>query len=101
MLDIDGFRIDKSLTITSDAMADWSNYIRQCANDLGKSNFFIPGEIVSGNTLAALYLGRGKEPQMAVLSVEDALAAENVSDPQLYIRNDTRSAIDAAAFHYS
>ena len=58
MLDIDGFRIDKALTITVDAQADWSEYIRGCARDVGKDNFFIPGEIVSGNTLAAIYLGK-------------------------------------------
>jgi len=61
MLDVDGFRIDKALTITSDAQADWSDAMRSCAKDVGKTNFFIPGEIVSGNTLAAVYIGRGKK----------------------------------------
>ena len=101
MLDIDGFRIDKALTVTSDAQADWSEYIRGCANDVGKTNFFIPGEIVSGNTLAALYLGRGKEPQMALQTVDEALQATNGTDEQLYIRSATKGALDAAAFHYS
>jgi hypothetical protein len=54
MLDIDGFRIDKALTITSDAQADWSEFIRKCAKNVGKTNFFLPGEIVSGNVLAWL-----------------------------------------------
>lgn len=101
MLDIDGFRIDKALTVTSDAQADWSEYIRECAKSVGKDNFFIPGEIVAGNTLAAIYLGRGKEPQMAVSTIEQAFASTNGSDEELYIRNETRSALDAAAFHYS
>lgn len=101
MLDIDGFRIDKALTITSDAQADWSEYIRGCANSVGKTNFFIPGEIVAGNTLAAIYLGRGKEPQMAVSTFEQALTATNGTDEELYIRNATKGALDAAAFHYS
>lgn len=101
MLDIDGFRIDKALTITSDAQADWSDYIRQCAKGVGKSNFFIPGEIVAGNTLAAIYLGRGKEPQMALPTVDEALQATNGTDQQMYIRNGTKGALDAAAFHYS
>jgi len=61
MLDVDGFRIDKALTITSDAQADWSDAMRTCAKDVGKANFFIPGEIVSGNTLASVYLGRGMD----------------------------------------
>ncbi|KAH8602698.1 cell wall alpha-1,3-glucan synthase mok13 [Bisporella sp. PMI_857] len=101
MLDIDGFRIDKALTITVDAQADWSEYIRKCAKDVGKSNFFIPGEIVSGNTLAGIYLGRGKEPQMAFRSVDQALTATIETNEQLYIRNATKGALDAAAFHYS
>jgi alpha-1,3-glucan synthase len=101
MLDIDGFRVDKALTITSDAQADWSEYVRSCARDVGKLNFFIPGEIVSGNTLAAIYLGRGKEPQMAYRTIDQALAATNGTDTQVYIRNATKGALDAAAFHYS
>jgi alpha-1,3-glucan synthase len=101
MLDIDGFRIDKALTITSDAQADWSDYIRGCANSVGKKNFFIPGEIVAGNTLAAIYLGRGKEPEMSFENMEQAMTATNGTNEQLYIRNGTRSALDGAAFHYS
>ncbi|TAQ86550.1 hypothetical protein B7494_g5112 [Chlorociboria aeruginascens] len=101
MLDIDGFRIDKALTITSDAQADWSDFIRGCAKDVGKDNFFIPGEIVSGNTLAALYLGRGKEPQMALKTVEQALLSQNLTDGELFIRDLGKGALDAAAFHYS
>lgn len=101
MLDIDGFRIDKALTITSDAQADWSDYIRGCAKAVGKNNFFIPGEIVAGNTLAAIYLGRGKEPQMSFETIEQAMTVTNRTDKQLYIRNGTNSALDAAAFHYS
>ncbi|KAG9248333.1 hypothetical protein BJ878DRAFT_564182 [Calycina marina] len=101
MLDIDGFRIDKGLTITPDAQASWSAEMRSCAEGVGKTNFFIPGEIVSGNTLAAIYLGRGKEPQMAAQSVDQALTATSGTDEELYIRNGTQGALDSAAFHYS
>jgi alpha-1,3-glucan synthase len=100
-LDIDGFRIDKGLTVTSDAMGDWSEYIRNCATSVGKTNFFIPGEIVGGNVLGAIYLGRGKEPQMAVSTIEQALTSTNGTDEELYIRNATKGALDGAAFHYS
>ena len=48
MLDIDGFRMDKGEEITVDAQGEFADYIRQCAARFGKSNFFIPGEIVSG-----------------------------------------------------
>jgi alpha-1,3-glucan synthase len=101
MLDIDGFRIDKGLTITSDAQADWSDHIRGCARAVGKDNFFIPGEIVGGNTLAALYLGRGKEPEMYFDSIAEAMNSTNVTDAATYIRNQTKGAFDSACFHYS
>ncbi|KAL8801671.1 MAG: hypothetical protein Q9182_004308 [Xanthomendoza sp. 2 TL-2023] len=55
MLDIDGFRMDKGLQITADAEGEWSYHIRQCAAAVGKHNFFIPGEIVGGNPLSAVY----------------------------------------------
>ncbi|KAI9790086.1 MAG: hypothetical protein M1816_005556 [Peltula sp. TS41687] len=101
MLDIDGFRIDKALTITLDAQAEWSHYIRNCASELGKDNFFIPGEIVSGNTLAALYLGRGKEPGTEYDSVKDAVTASNETTSSVVIRDGEKSALDGVAFHYS
>ena len=44
MLDIDGYRIDKGLTITIDAQAHWSKSIRACAKRFGKENFYISGE---------------------------------------------------------
>ena len=46
-LDIDGYRIDKGLTITVDAMAHWSQSIRACAKQFGKENFFISGMCLS------------------------------------------------------
>ncbi|GFZ48862.1 hypothetical protein JCM24511_06611 [Saitozyma sp. JCM 24511] len=98
-LDIDGFRIDKALTVTVDAQADWSAHVRSCARSVGKNNFFIPGEVVGGNALGSLYYGRGKEPGMAVATVEASFTATNTSDPSLYIRAE--SALDSACFHYS
>ena len=67
MLDIDGFRMDKGQQITVDAQGEFADFIRQCAAQFGKKNFFIPGEIVSGNAFGAIYLGRGKEPSMVRL----------------------------------
>ncbi len=63
-LDIDGFRMDKGQQITVDAQGEFADYLRHCAARFGKKNFFIPGEIVSGNAFGAVYLGRGKEPSM-------------------------------------
>ncbi|KAK1753174.1 family 5 putative glycoside hydrolase family 13/Glycosyltransferase [Echria macrotheca] len=98
-LDIDGFRIDKALTITVDAQAEWSDYIRQCARRFGKENFFIPGEIVGGNALGALYFGRGMEPQMFFENVDQGLNSTNETGASTHIR--TKHALDSACFHYS
>ena len=77
MLDFDGFRIDKALQVTVDAQGEWSNYMRECARKLGKENFYIPGEIVAGNTLGAIYIGRGKEPSMQVENITEVLTFTN------------------------
>jgi alpha-1,3-glucan synthase len=52
MLDIDGFRMDKGQQITVDAQGEFADYVRRCAGSFGKNNFFIPGEIVSGERLS-------------------------------------------------
>lgn len=62
MLDIDGFRMDKGVQTTLDAMADFSTYQRECARRLGKENFLMVGEVVADPKLAANYFGRGKTP---------------------------------------
>ena len=59
MLDIDGFRIDKGLTITIDAQAHWSNSIRTCAKRFGKENFYISGTHISKTILSDLCLALG------------------------------------------
>jgi alpha-1,3-glucan synthase len=99
MLDIDGFRIDKALTITVDAQAEWSDHIRACARRFNKTNFFIPGEIVGGNALGALYYGRGKEPPMAFETLEESYNSTNETSTSPYLR--TKQALDSACFHYS
>lgn len=55
-LDIDGIRIDKATQVTVDALADWSMATRQCASSIGKTNFFIPGEVTGGDTFGSLYM---------------------------------------------
>ncbi|KAI9890686.1 MAG: Cell wall alpha-1,3-glucan synthase ags1 [Vezdaea aestivalis] len=101
MLDIDGFRMDKAVQVTVDAQSEWSDYIRQCARRFGKENFFIPGEITGGNTFGSIYLGRGKEPQMASDTLLAATSLANYSDDSLYIRPKGKQALDAGAFHYT
>ena len=102
MLDIDGFRMDKGQQITVDAQGEFADYIRQCARRFGKQNFFIPGEIVSGNAFGAIYLGRGKEPGQAVNDTTEAVQQmTNNTDDSLFLRGKGKSAFDAACFHYS
>ncbi|KAK4119093.1 glycosyltransferase family 5 protein [Parathielavia appendiculata] len=98
-LDIDGFRIDKALTITVDAQAEWSDHMRACARRFNKTNFFIPGEIVGGNALGALYYGRGKQPDMSFETLEESYNSTNETSTSPYIR--TKQALDSACFHYS
>lgn len=96
-LDIDGFRMDKAMQITIDPLGNFSSRIRDCASEFGKENFFIPGEIVNGNTNGAIYIGRGKEPSMRYNNVSDAIN----STTSEYIRADGYQGLDAGAFHYS
>jgi alpha-1,3-glucan synthase len=101
MLDIDGFRFDKATQITVDAQGQFGDYIRECAQRLGKENFFMPGEITGGNTFASIYLGRGREPEMMAPNATFALAMTNNSDSSYFIRDVGENALDAAAFHYT
>jgi hypothetical protein len=55
-LDIDAIRIDKAAQVTVDALASWASHTRACAAKLGKTNFFIPGEITVANTFGSLYV---------------------------------------------
>ncbi|KAI1946355.1 Cell wall alpha-1,3-glucan synthase ags1 [Ophidiomyces ophidiicola] len=99
-LDIDGFRYDKATQATIDALADISEAYRSCARKLGKNNFFLPGEITSGNTFGAIYIGRGRQPDMLPSNLKDALLLTHANDTY-FIRKRGKSALDSGAFHYS
>jgi alpha-1,3-glucan synthase len=101
MLDIDGFRIDKALQVTLDAQGDWSDYIRRCARRFGKDNFYIPGEIVSGNSFGALYIGRGQQVNQTIANITEAMSMSNATVPGIHLRPSEKVALDAAAFHYT
>lgn len=100
MFDIDGFRMDKALQTTVDAMAEFSDYQRQCARRLGKENFLMVGEIVGDPNLAAVYVGRGKQPDQALADPRDSVTSSNTTDPETFLRPFGMSAMDGAAFHY-
>ena len=103
MLDIDGFRFDKATQITVEALADYGEYVRDCARKFGKTNFFMPGEITGGNTFGSIYLGRGRQPDMIPdpNNVTVAVTLTNNSDAKYFLRDPGKNALDAAAFHYS
>ncbi|KAL8997767.1 MAG: hypothetical protein Q9169_003016 [Polycauliona sp. 2 TL-2023] len=100
MFDIDGFRMDKALQTTPDALAEFSAWQRQCARDHGKDNFLMVGEIVGDPKLASVYVGRGREPNMMEPNVTKALMATNMTNSSSYIREFGKGALDGAAFHY-
>jgi alpha-1,3-glucan synthase len=101
MLDIDGFRFDKATQVTVDAQAEFGDFVRQCARRLGKENFFMPGEITGGNTFGSIYLGRGRQPDQLPDNLTQAVALTNASSADLFLRDQGKNALDAAAFHYS
>jgi alpha-1,3-glucan synthase len=100
MFDIDGFRMDKGLQTTPDAMAAFASSMRECARKVGKDNFLINGEIVGAPGLAAVFVGRGKQPNQYISNVTDAMLATNETDPSMYIRPFGKNALDGSAFHY-
>lgn len=100
-LDIDGFRYDKATQATVDALGDISGAYRDCARQLGKENFFLPGEIGGGNALGSVFLGRGRQPDMLPDTLDKGFGLTNESDPDYFLRGQNHQAIDGAAFHYS
>ena len=100
MFDIDGFRMDKALQTTPEAMAEFSDYQRKCARRHGKENFLMVGEIVGDPALAGVYVGRGKQPDQAFDNATEALMATDKTDSSFYIREFGKSALDGSAFHY-
>ena len=92
--------MDKALQTTPDAMAEFTDYQRQCARRFGKDNFMVVGEVVGDPRLAAVYFGRGKEPPQYNYNTTDVLTTSNYTDDDLFIREFGLSAIDGAAFHY-
>ncbi|KAJ5645806.1 hypothetical protein N7490_002178 [Penicillium lividum] len=99
-LDIDGFRFDKAVQATLEPLSEMVAFYRECAKSLGKENFFLPGEITSGNTFGSLYLGRGRQPDQYPESAGAAVKLKNTSEG-VFLREDGLQALDASAFHYT
>ncbi|KAF4765071.1 hypothetical protein N7455_003955 [Penicillium solitum] len=99
-LDIDGFRFDKAVQATLEPLSEMIAIYRECAKKFGKDNFFLPGEITSGDTFGSLYLGRGRQPNMRPASASAGAKLTNTSDG-VFMREDGLQALDASAFHYT
>lgn len=100
-LDIDGYRYDKAMQATVDALSHMNAAMRKCARKYGKDNFFLPGEITGGNVAGSIFLGRGRQPDMKPDSITLAASLNSSSDDKFFIREDGLAAVDAAAFHYT
>jgi alpha-1,3-glucan synthase len=125
-LDFDGIRVDKATQLTVDFVGKWANGTRTCARQHGKNNFYIPGEIVGGDTFGSLYIGRGRTPhqngnrtfmeavtaqpnQTEMFMREEGLTGYGEQDARCLVRHcradRSRSffllAVDSTAFHYS
>ncbi|KAI1833193.1 CAZyme family GH13 [Penicillium roqueforti] len=99
-LDIDGFRFDKSVQSTLEPLSEMMAVYRECAQALGKKNFFLPGEITSGDSFGSLYLGRGRQPNQRTANAGAGIKITNSSDGA-FLRDDGLQALDASAFHYT
>ncbi|KAL2830814.1 hypothetical protein BDW59DRAFT_158254 [Aspergillus cavernicola] len=99
-LDIDGFRFDKSVQATLEPLSEMIAVYRECAKSYGKDNFFLPGEITSGDGFGSLYLGRGRQPNQRPDSAGAGVNLTNSSD-SYFLRDDGLQALDASAFHYT
>ena len=101
MLDIDGYRIDKATQVTVDALSDFSVSMRECAQSVGKENFFITGEVSGGNQYGSVFIGRGRQPDMTPTTALEAVTMSNTSNSSFFIRDQGENGLDSAAFHYS
>ncbi|KAJ6045859.1 hypothetical protein N7499_001403 [Penicillium canescens] len=99
-LDIDGFRFDKAVQSTLEPLSEMTAFYRECAKRFGKNNFFLPGEITSGDTFGSLYLGRGRQPDQRPKDAGAGAKLTNNSDSH-FLRADGLQALDASAFHYT
>lgn len=98
MLDIEGFRTDRGLQTTRDALATFASGMRECAPKGGKNNFVVSGDILGAPGLAAVFVGRGKQPKQHSSNITEAMLATNEADPSTFIRPFGDSTLDEQRF---
>ncbi|KAG8962311.1 Cell wall alpha-1,3-glucan synthase ags1 [Tulasnella sp. 419] len=99
-LDFDGIRIDKATQVTVQALSDWTTNTHKCAAEVGKTNFFISGEVTGGDRFGSLYIGRGRTYTQKPPGFLEA-GQVKPTDNQYFLRDQGNIGIDAIAFHYS
>lgn len=100
-LDLDGFRIDKALQSSVDALGEFSQYQRECAKRYRKENFLIIGEVVGTDAMSSIYFGRGRQPDQYATNFTEAAMATNTTNSTAYVREFGLTALDGTAFHYT
>ncbi|KAK9425223.1 hypothetical protein SUNI508_13206 [Seiridium unicorne] len=101
MLDIDGFRMDKGLQTSVDAMSEFTTYQRECAREYGKENFLIIGEVVGTEPQAAIYVGRGRQADQYLTNLTEAITISNASVESAYVRDVGMNGLDGPGFNYA
>lgn len=94
-LDVDGFRYDKAMQATVDAMGSMNREMRACARRHGKENFFLPGEITGGNVAGAIFIGRGRQPDQMPEDLTLAATLNSSSDDKYFIRELGQEGLDS------
>lgn len=56
-------------------------------------------EITVSDSLGAIYLGRGREPQMRPKTIDEGIRLNSSSDG-VFIRDAGKNGLDGSAFHY-
>ncbi|KAG6863769.1 hypothetical protein C0991_003354, partial [Blastosporella zonata] len=87
-LDFDAIQIDKAIQLTVDGRASWASSTRQYANELGKTNFLVAGEV----TVDAF----GSLRPADFSADANAMASDDYG-----FRNRNFGGLDAVPFHYS
>lgn len=100
-LDLDGFRMDKALQMTVDALSEFSKSQRECARQYRKENFLIIGEVVGTDAQSSVFFGRGRQADQYATNFTEAAMATNTSSSTEYIREFGLTALDGTAFHYT
>ena len=100
MLDIDGLRVDKATQVTADFLAEWGESVHNCAQEHGKANFFIAGEVTGGDTFGTIYIGRGRQSNMYPSDIQTSMTLTNTTS-KFSLRPAGQIALDGIMFHYS